>query len=214
MEIKNAKKAYIVFLIISILMSLCSCKDERVYTDRIENYNAEGFSLDSPIFAKELPDNAEVVSFSYFDYWHEFHEYYLELKFQSEEELIEYIDFIKTFAIEYSVSNGGTYRPENEEWFIESKNPYSSEYIDLFLTTYQTSKADKRFTGYKIEYSSEEGYAHYFNNFGVISYSLNDLTVIQASSQGGHNDDDYIPKYFTRFCVPITENHERYFYFN
>ena len=56
----------------------------RVTTD-INNYNSEKYPIPNYSFPLNLPTNAEVVSFSYFNYWHEAVDVYLELAFDTAE---------------------------------------------------------------------------------------------------------------------------------
>ena len=209
-SMKKFSKIFIMICLISFFICIVtSCYSERFYTENIEDYNTPEYPLASPMFLEEIPTNAEVVSFSYFDYWRQYHEHYLELKFENVSDLLQYIELLKERPSEfYSDSEP----PLGYGWFFETTNPYNPSYTELFCTKYQTWSNDDRFTGYT--FKDEGEYSYYHSNYGIISYSVSDLIVIQTCSQGGHFSNDYIPKYFERFNVPMDETHERYFYFD
>ena len=50
-------------------------------------------------------------------------------------------------------------------------------------------------------------------NFGLISYSIEDLIVIHSRVYGSYNSEvhDHIPQYFKRFDVPLQVGHKRIF---
>ena len=52
----------------------------------------------------------------------------------------------------------------------------------------------------------------YGGNFAIISYSYEELTIIQTYSNSSYLEgiDEYIPKYFLRFDIPLTEKLERH----
>lgn len=211
------KKALSAILITVILLfSLVSCDDGVIYTESIEDYNTEEYPIKSPIFLEAIPDNATVISFYYYEYWHESHDLYIELEFSAESELKEYINSIKNHAESYLTNST---KPSGGEWFIEVENPYDPNYVELVSLSHSTWQNDKRFVGYSIEYQDSvehNGYKYiqYVCNYRIISYSLEDLTVIQSCAQGRFEpfEEDYIPKYFERFNIPTDKELERRYY--
>ena len=93
------KKLICCFLLVVFVHSLLSCslfETHELYTTDISNYDSEEYPIDVCGFLfKELPENAEVLSFSYYDYWNEDVDIYLELKFEHQDELLNYIIMLK-----------------------------------------------------------------------------------------------------------------------
>ena len=210
------KKALSVILIaVFVLLSFASCDKGVLYTESIEDYNTEEYPVKSPIFLETIPDNATVISYSYYDYWHESHDLYIELKFSAESELKEYINSIKNHAESYLINST---KPSGGEWFIEVESPYDPNYVELVSLSHSTWQNDKHFVGYSIEkkdsINSGHKYTQYVCNYRIISYSLEDLTVIQSCAQGyfQYFEEAYVPKYFTRFSIPTDEEFERIYY--
>lgn len=196
-------------LIVIVFTLLCgilsSCTDYTIYTQDISQYNSKDFPIDQTFFLKEIPSNADAIAFSYYDYWEEDFDLYLELKFKNQQELEDYLTELKNYVINSFESR------DIERLFREVINPYDSSYTDLFIMAYITMQGDKMFTGYEIKVSDNSKL--FSCNFGVISYSLDDLTVIQSATSGSfENVNKYIPKYFERFNVPLNENYERFIF--
>lgn len=204
------KRLTAAFFILTLLFQLISCDDYGViYTESIENYNTEEYPVKSAVFLETIPDNATVISFSYYDYWHESSEIYIELKFRTEAELEEYINSIKTHSESYLIN---ATKPSDGEWFVEVQNPYDSNYVELVSLSHSSWQNNKHSVGYSIEHHNT--YITYVCNYGIISYSSEDLTVIQSSTQGRFEtfEENYVPKYFERFNIPTDEEFERRYY--
>ena len=187
-------------LILSTLVS-CSNSGER-YTEDINDYNSEQHHLHSSFFLPELPSNAEIVYFSSYFYYYEIFDQYLELKFNTEEEMHEYISSILDYDSSF-------FTKDNKQepavgWVVEETNPYNSSYTDLISTTLTSGYAGDsvRWVGYKIRTT---GSVRINANLSIVSYSDEELTVIQSYLYG----TNYTFKYFTRFNIPLDENHER-----
>ena len=139
----------------------------------------------------------------------------MELKFRTEAELKEYINSLKTHSESYLMNAA---KPSDGEWFVEVQNPYDPNYVELVLLAHSSWQNDKHFVGYSIEkkdsINSEHKYTQYVCNYSIISYSLEDLTVIQSSTQGyfEYFEEAYVPKYFRRFNIPTDEELERRYY--
>ncbi|MBR4864349.1 MAG: hypothetical protein IKU07_07225, partial [Oscillospiraceae bacterium] len=172
------------------------------------DYNANGYKVSLCVFPAEIPSNAQVVAFSYYNYWQEVHDVYLELKFDSLSEMESYLSAVKTACTQRCEDYKS---PLDGEWFIEEQNIYNEKYTESFCVLYNISKGEERYTGYIIESNSIGTVLNC--NFGVISYSVNELTVIHTNVTGRfqQNIHNHIPKYFERFNIPLDDKHKRTF---
>ena len=205
------KRLTAAFFILTLLFQLISCDDYGVlYTESIEDYNTEKYSVRKSFYLDSIPENATVVSFSYYEYWNESSDVYLELRFSTVQELERYICSIKDH-VKSSLSTKPT-QPLDNEWFLEVDNPYNEKYADLFCRSYNSSSAEGDFTGYSIKI--KPNYTLYRCNYGIVSYSLEELTVIQSSAVGSFEyfEEAYVPKYFRRFNIPTDQEFERIYY--
>lgn len=212
------KKKRIVLICIFTLLFLGALIGLRVMsshgvrmTENVADYHTKDYPLYSYVFMSELPECAEVVSFSYYNYWEEAKDYYLELKFTSQEEMNAYLNDLWSEA---EASLQKDYQSTDRKWFISDQNPYDPSYTDFFCTYYRIITADTEYTGYSIEPSEDPYIPSYICNFGVISCSFEELTVIQTCVSGHFREGTHhhIPKYFQRFNLPLDEKHERRFY--
>lgn len=196
-------KISIVFVIISIVLlsvvKILITEEHFLITESINDYNSEKYPILLHIFPNELPKNAEVIDFSYYDYWYEAIDVYLELKFYSSDEMNEYLAEIKGEKL------------SNKELYIEEKNVHNCSYTDIFLKNYITYSKKKAFTGYEIE---TKDYLCYKCNYAVLSYSYEELVVIHSYSRGHFrpNIHKHTPEYIKRFNVPTQDNYQRIFY--
>jgi len=201
----------IIFLVICIYVAarIIAVPDGEKFTDKIENYNTEEYDVPLFVFPAEIPSNAQVISFCYYDYWYEEKDIYLELKFSTAEEMESYLNKVKS---DYVSMCQAKLAPRNGEWFIETQNIYNHSYTDMFCTALEISQDGKHYIGYEIEPRGD--CTLYSCNFMVISYSYDELTVIHASVRGSYlsNVNKHLPEYFTRFDVPCQEHHQRRFY--
>jgi len=196
----------IISFVVYVAYKLYTTEEHLYYTESIDDYNTEKYPVNSCIFAEEIPEYAEVIAFSYYDYWNEAIDIYLELKFDSEEDLNSYLESVRTRCL----SCLDDYRPPtNTGWIVEEENPYNTRFTDWLCTLFSISVNDEHYTGYEISPGETETKSDC--NFGIISYSYEDLTVIQARTCGNFRSTihKYTPKYFARFGVPQTEPHER-----
>lgn len=196
-------KISIIFVIISIVflsvVKILTTEEHFLMTESIDDYNSEKYPILIHIFPNEIPKNADVIAFSYYDYWYEAVDVYLELKFYSSDEMNEYLTEIKSKKI------------SNKELYIEEKNVHNSSYTDLFLKNNITYSEKKTFTGYEIE---KKDYICYKCNYAVLSYSYEDLVVIHSYSRGHFRPTvhKHTPAYIKRFNVPQQDNYQRIFY--
>lgn len=217
------KKIAALFLIFGISLSLTSCRlleaiekaldlDYPKYTDEIADYNTEEYPVNYPIFMVDIPKNADVVSFCFYNYWNECKDVYLELKFNDEAELLEYLDSLMNYAKEYIQLRCGK-NLSVEECFIVDKNPYNDSYTDYICTDFAAKVGNDMITGYSISHDDKREIKCYY---GIISYSVSDLTVIQTRSVGSYReelrDQKYIPEYMERFSVDVNAEFTRWYH--
>ena len=187
-----------------ICCGLSSCfSNHCVYTENSADYNL----YEHKFFPSEIPKSAEILKFSKYEYWVEDYDTYLELKFNTVEELEHHLGNLKD-NIKNSVKK--EIYPNNESLFLEVENPYDSTYTDVFVLCYATWSDSQRYTGY--EFEIYEDYSVLDCNFLIISYSYEDLILIESATQGSFGDDygyDYVPKYFERFNIPLDEKCKR-----
>ena len=200
-------------MILIVLMSVCLlfvgvrywgiANREVYFTESIEDYFSEECRLPPEIFLDEIPSNADVISFSYYSYWSEAKDIYLELTFSSKDEMEAYLFELKDHGIQSSQVDG--------ELFITEHNPYDPTFTDLFCTTFITYTKNKTYTGYSIDPGKNRDTITCDCNFAVISYSYEKLTVIQSYVCGSfrHSIHNYTPRYFLRFHLPVSEKHDR-----
>lgn len=185
-------------------------EDHQLYTENISDYNTEQYPLPKDLFPQEIPADAQVVSFSYYDYWYEEVDAYLELKFQTKEALTKHLSSLQeqteTVRKDYILNHNLS---EKTEWVREERNSYNKTYTDIFHLLQHSSTQDRKYTGYTI--NDKASPVHYECNFGLVSYSYEELTVIHSYTYGTYQDgvNKHRPKYFERFNVP--DNHERTF---
>ena len=211
----NNKSVILLLLIAAIAVSFSSCsflKKHWVYIDDIDEYGIEKLSNSDDIFSVEIPPTANVTDFSSFsdDLYH-LTDIYLELKFANAEELELYVNQILTnIANEYRdycmranyVYDGAYY---------SEQNPYNAAYTDIFSYNRAWIGTDKIHFGYEIDPDELYEYEVYFS---LVSYSVDELTVIQTFSAGAYSADihECTPKYFERFNVPANEYTEHWIY--
>ena len=195
------------------LVTYFTADDFTFYTENIEDYNTEGYSISfflAPIFLDEIPENATVVYFSHYHFYnHEDEDIYLELKFETKEEMDEYLSAIKDQCQKEFEPVAHNYN--SKDAFVEVENPYNEKYIELFYKRCCISRMNEEYTGYSAE---DQGKGYYYDcQFAVVSYSYEELTVIQAYTSGGFYEPEnkYTPKYFIRFSVPLREEFERHY---
>ena len=215
----NFRKYVIYILLASCILSFVSCtlQNNVVRTDDVSNLNSGEYQWFGKVFSKStnLPDNAEVIDYYYYYYLIEANDEYLELRFKTEEETLEYLKRIKAEIVE----NLKEYRvPQYGSWFYEEQNPYNPLYTDVFCLYHSTRRPSlgekPDYVGYSVKLKDDSTFIT--ANCGIISYSIEEKTVIQTFFDESDKDSArcyFIPKYFVRFGVPTTENHERYIYF-
>ena len=180
-------------------------QSKNYYTENIEDYNYDNFVF-SPIFPEQIPENAHVVSFCKYLYYHVDRDFFLELKFDTVDEMQQYLTAIISKCNNTSLT-------EEQSVFIESENIYDNAFTDLFYTINHITFSNSRmYTGYENKLY-DDGW-RYNCHFGIISFSYEDLTVIHAESSGyGYNKDSrHFPRYLERFNVPLDEAHQRIIY--
>ena len=184
---------------------------EHYYTTSKEEYFSKKCDMspaDKTIFLEELPDNATVVDFSYYKHFFEDRDIYLELRFSNVTDLENYVKSLKSRAENYIADTKGFY------FYKELENPYNSTYKDIFCSGkyFYTRDPIERYIGY--EPLGEAG-SYVYCILPVISYSVEELTVIQSYTIGsfnvdnGFNNTGHLPKYFERFQIDLSIDQER-----
>lgn len=193
----------VLLLVAALFAYLLLSPQDIIYSTNVADYNTTDFPMPSEVFPTLVPENAEIISFSYYHFWSEDEDYYLELKFSSAEELEQYLSATIESCNEYCMRN---YSNAVEQWFLEEKNPYNVTYTDLFNICFASYSQNKSYTGYKITENNS-----YICNYGIISYSYADLTVIHTRAAGSFHGDDnnHVPQYIARFDIPIDSLHLR-----
>lgn len=82
----------------------------------------------------------------------------------------------------------------------------------MFCLRYITNVEKEYYTGYQVVFDDNEFI--YECNYGIISYSFEDLTVIQSRTRGHIRESihEYIPEYLVRFSALSNQEHKRFFY--
>jgi len=210
-EREEMKKLFSAILIaVLVLFNFASCDDGVRYTDSVDDYNKGEYNLYKTFYLSSIPENATVVSFSYYRHVHEnASDVYLELRFSTIEELEAHLDAISNHT-KTVLANSHT-QPYDGEWFFEVANPYDEKYVDAFCWDYNGwIDGEKNYTGYSIE--QKDNYVRYKCDYGIVSYSLEDLTVIQTNARGWFSRGNYTPRYFKRFNIPTNEEIVRRYY--
>lgn len=183
-----------------------SFDDSVIHSDNISEYNSGDYKRNiswSPVFLDTIPENAQVIDYEYYDWYRENIDVYLELKFETQEELENYLDTLIQNAEEKSMKNKGIER----ELFLTKQNPYDYKYTDLICTAYASySGALGNHVDFSIEYENGKTLLDIYHH--IISYSVEELTVIQNLCHWSDYMYSYTPKYITRFNIPTNENYE------
>ena len=88
----------------------------------INHYDPELYSIPLTVFPAEIPSSAHVLSYTYYNYWHEAEDIYLELKFDNLKDMEDYLFNVKQNCLD----NCHDYTPlNNNSWFLETENIYN-----------------------------------------------------------------------------------------
>jgi hypothetical protein len=178
-------------------------------TEDITDYNTDEYFILSEVFPAKIPENAQVITFSHVVFWSTAEDVYLELKFNTQDEMLAYLEQILNKSMGDEQRSQWT---KPNEQFIRTSNIYAPDYEELFSTKYLAWKSDEFYTGYEVSVTAER--TAYDCDLDLISYCIDDLTVIHTYIKGVFisNVHEYVPIYFRRFDVPIDRNHKRCFY--
>ena len=197
----------LLLLISYIIYEETQTPDYPLYTTHSNAYDGQAGLL----FPDEIPSEAQIVSYKYYNYWEEAVDVYLELQFTDADALQSYVRSFVAQTVEELNRENEQKKPFGEQWFIEEQNPYNNAYTDLIFARNITATGAKSYTGFSVE--PDENDMLYKCSFSIISYSIDDLTVIHTESHGWfRNIHRYIPQWLLRFGVPISTEHERRFY--
>ena len=219
-ELSFVKKMAVILLIVFLILSIVLCfiwltdteSNYYYYTQSISNYNTEEYPVGS-LFLEDIPLCAEVISFSnyYFYLFTPNRDVYLELKFNTEEDLKNYIVAVE----DHIVAENGWESLDGKR--VSTTNPYDSTYIDVFYDIAGCAylkNTDEHFSYYEFVFDSDGKLNYIDGAYDVLSYSLDELTVILTSTYGSYfTNDEYTPKYISRFDVSKIEASNRYILF-
>jgi hypothetical protein len=151
-------------------------------------------------FPESIPQNATVIFYCEYACDDDYQERYLELCFDTQIELLQYVAERKTW-----VEQKQPPKYCDTSW-ITVQNIYDPTYFDVIdvLSTFSTKNDAIPIcvAGYELRQGG------WFANFHAMTYSLEDLTVIHTYMIGRISKDNYIPQYFVRFSVPYQDSHE------
>ena len=211
------KKVIIALLMIAMVLAflmllVCFGDDEtKKYTNDIEDYNTEKYPLTTLLFPQQIPENATINKFSYYEFYHEDFEEYLELSFKTREEIEIYIENFLATAKDELITSG--YHIFGEDLFIVEENPYNKLYTDVIFTNFGVSNAYEDFTGYKYDKNRDYGCLSIYS-FGCVSYSYEELIVVHSYLSGTFTlENDYIPQYIEKFNINSNEDLSRIIYY-
>ena len=159
------------------------------------------------IFPDVIPSSGNVIKFSYYDYYGEDCDVYLELRFETLSDMESYLDEFKSVLLEKYPSNKSLYN--NDCWF-EIDCPYDKNYEESIYLGYAAYR--KKDNTYSVGYSVDDSTAVF--HLDVLSYSKEDLCVIHSSTSGTFNQaNDHTPMYLKHFGITLDEDIERMYVF-
>ena len=207
------KKVIIALIIIAgVLFLLYACglftdDETKKYTTNIEDYNTEKYSLPAILFPQQIPENTTVNNFSYYEFYHEDFENYLELSFKTREEMEQYIEnFLATAKDELVTSK---YYIHGEDLFVVEENPHNKLYMDVIFTCFAVSRAYEDFTGYEYKKNKDCEWLSIYN-FGCVSYSYDELVVIHSYLHGNFTpENNHTLQYFEKLNIGLNEDLSR-----
>ena len=211
--LKIFTSALLIISLSTFFLTSCDNDQEHVYyTDDINDYLSEEYAIGSGFFLGEKPDYATVKRFVYYSYWSEVRDHYLELTFDSREDMDKYLAQIVSAVERRALKNN--IRKPIQGWYVEEENPYDSSYTDWIFTTWLICIGDEKLTGYSVRADADRGNHVLSANAEIISFSYNDLTIVQTRMFGSFETlaIDHRFEYFKRFNIPVDESFEKYVY--
>lgn len=210
------KKVIIALTIIAVvLLLLYACGffadgETKKYTTNIEDYNTEKYPL-TAIFPQQIPENASVNKFSYYEFYHEDFEEYLELSFKTREEMEQYIEEFLAAAKDELITS--KYYIHGEDLFMVEENPHNKLYTDVIFTCFAVSNAYEDFTGYEYKKNKDYDWLSIYS-FGCVSYSYDELVVIHSYLDGNFTpENNHTLQYFEKLNIGLNEDLSRIIYF-
>ena len=203
---------------VSLLLTILNgCfKEDFDYITDIESYDDLGLSSPSSFYSiyLDLPSDAEVLNFSYYkNSLFNHSDIYLELKFQDVESIERYLNEIILKLEERNQEKVAPCYAKDGKHYHSEPNPYNSSYTDIFSLDKAMWSAGVNFVGYRYEPGDINNYHTYYE---IISYSMEDLIIIQTASDGffGTAKNEHLPKYLEHFNMPLSKPVERWIYVN
>ena len=190
-------------LIVSLLI-LSSCDDPNIsYTNDPADYS----------LLNDIPEDAQVVDYSYAELYDGRSDFYLELKFTTVQGFEQFLEKLMKEARDEKL-DGEIYK-DDTDLFLKTTNPYDSSFNEIVFLTNPRQRGYIYWVGYK-------DYCYSVNEtieccLSLISYSLEELIVIQTRIYGVFPEYIYdyrMPKYFERFNIVINEDCHRVYISN
>ena len=108
---------FVALLIFSVLLfEIATVENGLLFTEDVADYGTEKYPVALTVFPTKLPSNAQIIDFSYYNYWHQAQDVYLELKFDSLSQMESYLSTVlascQQICADYTP-------PLNGKWFIE-----------------------------------------------------------------------------------------------
>ena len=198
-------------VIIAICLTSCDLFSKDIYVTDVKEYSNIGYTQSCSVFPKEIPSNSSVVNFSYYyEAPHgECYDVYLELKFQTTDELEKHITTILAQIEAENREDPTQFYAHDGNLYHSECNPYNSDYTDVFSTETLVWTGDQYFVGYSV---SPEDHKEYQAHYAIVSYSLEDLTVIHTVAVGRSKASQHSLKYLERFNITEEQATERWIY--
>ena len=121
------KKTIAVLLIVLLVSSLSGCHEDVFYTENIAFYEENGIN-EWDIFPDIIPNNADVIKFSYYNYYGEDCDAYLELRFETLSEMESYLYEFKSILLKNYPSSKALY---NDDCWLVIDCPYDENYEEM-----------------------------------------------------------------------------------
>ena len=196
------------FVVILFIVSSNFTNDE-YYTEDVYDF-FENMYDDEVLFSKEIPNNATVSNFMFYKYFTDRRDVYLELKFDTAEDMDNYIAALLTNFEEYYRSKYGDNVSLLNEYLVETVCPYDNSYNEIFITLNTTKFGNdpNYYVGFAVD-DQYHNFKYYDCNYSILSYSTENLTVIQTSALGSFSKElKHIPGYIQKYNIPLEKSHE------
>lgn len=200
------KKTIAMLLIVLFASSISGCQDGVFHTEDIAFYEKNGIN-EWDIFPDIIPNNANVIEFSYYDYYGEDCDAYLELRFETLSDMESYLYEFKATLFKQYPTHRALY---SKDCLFKIESLYDENYEEmLYLGNGAYRKSDNTYSfGYTIENSTA------VFHLDILSYSKESLCVIHSHVSGTFNKaNDHTPMYLQRFGITLDKDIDRMYVF-